>query len=76
MASVAAVMATISACAVVSRSRSVMLCPRPMMRPFQVMTAPMGTSPAARAADASRSASRMNFSSCSIACELVSLRYG
>ena len=66
MASVAAVTATISAWAVVSCSRSVMLCPRPMTRPRQTMTAPMGISPAARAAPASRKASRMYFSSCSI----------
>ena len=63
MASVAAVMATISAWAVVSISRSVILCPRPITRPRDTMTAPMGISPAARAACASRSASRMNFSS-------------
>lgn len=63
IASHADVMAIISAWAVGSWRRSVMLCPLAIMRPRQTMTAPMGTSPSAEAACASRKASRMNNSS-------------
>ena len=63
IASVAAVRAIIYAWAVGSERRSVMLWPRAMMRPRHTMTAPMGTSPSARAAWASRRASFMNCSS-------------
>ena len=70
-ASVAAVMAIISAWAVGSWRVSVRLCPFPMMRPLHTTTAPMGTSPSAAAARASFKASCMYFSSVSILLESV-----
>ena len=70
-ASVAAVMAIISAWAVASCRRSVMLCPLPRMRPRETMTAPMGISPSSAAFRASRSASPMYFSSGVILSEIT-----
>ncbi len=59
----AAVNASISAWAVGSLSFSRWLYPRPMMRPADTTTAPMGISSSSAARSASRSAARMNFSS-------------
>lgn len=66
MASVAAVMAIISACAVGSFSLSVMLCPLAIILPLHTITAPTGTSSSFEAAVASARASLMNLSSLSI----------
>src|SRR5207253_272696 len=56
----ACVIARISACAVGSFSISTWLYPRPMMRPFFAITAPIGTSSLAAALVARRKASRIS----------------
>src|SRR6267142_2629186 len=63
IASDAAPIATISACAVASRSDSTWLRPRPITTPPWTMTQPIGTSSASAAACASRSAARIPCSS-------------